>query len=694
MQLDSDLRARLGQLLASADRTVLRAIVARLKKVCTPACTLNCWEWCEANIIIPPLESPKRHGPYDTSLSPHVRRLMEFISHPTERVFVGRKSSQIGFTLAYLLIICFLAATAPRHVLYAMDSATEAKNISPRLKGLILGNASLSSVTTDDGEEDLHTLLLKLRAMNVWFIGSGAAGGAANKAAGLVFLDELDLYEKGGHDGHGFFHRALERIKDDPNGKFIAGGKPEGFDFPTNINFLYGTREEIFLPCPRCGHYQPIHLERFRYDHCKDLAGHWDFPKVAAETYVECENALCRFAIRDEQKPAMLRDYKCVAMNKGGDDWRRKPGWVSLWVNDLTSIRPQHHWGNIATQFITAQGDPAALRTFFHGVLARPAAEQKTEVSKSDLAKLNGGYEHGCMPKRPAINPITGDASIVLCADNQGNGEKKWVKLGLTPSGEAFVIDYGATLSFADLVIEADTPVWIGLRAPAEAELEAVKAEAVAAGRPYFELLRERYPDREFHVAAGGFIDEGHDTFVVRDFCLSTAPAPGQLPRFYPCKGIPRVNATEIVMEISGKFRTAKDGGEYITVYHFSDDDLKRELYIGRIGNFDAVKGTSGAIPRLWFPAYAEEWFLVELRQEKRGRVWMKGKRVWMWEKPKGDNDYGDALKMCFASWHILRPCFPDAAPAPAGVPDDDAEGGTGEAVMDEHGRIAREPAN
>lgn len=669
MSIDPDIQRLLAPLLARSDPVILAAIVAHLGTIYTPSCPLNAWQWCEANILIPPLESPKRHGPYDSSLAPHVRRLMEFVAHPTDRVFVARKSSQIGFTLAYLLIICFLAATSPRHVLFAMDSAVEARNISARLKRLILYNYSLSKITTEDGEEDLQNLLLKLRAMNVWFVGAGAAGGFANKAAGLVYLDELDLYEINTKKGHETFHRALERIKDDPQGKFIAGGKPEAYDYPTNKNFLLGTREEIFLPCPHCGHYQPIHFERLKYAHCKDLAGAWDFSAVVNETYLECENSLCRGRIRDEDKPVMLRNYKCVAMNRGQDDDKPIPDWVSLWVNDLTSIQPQHRWGRIALQFITSLGSPAALRTFFLGVLARPPMEQKSEVSKADQAKLNGGYDHGCMPKRPAINPDTGEAAIILCADNQGNGEKKWVKLGLTSTGEAFVIDYGQTLAFQDLTVEADEPVWLGLRAPAESDVEAAKAEAVATARPYFDVLRERFPGREFFTASSGLIDEGHDTFTVRDFCHSTKPSPELPPRFFPCKGIAKVNATEMVMEIPDKFRTAKDGGEIITVYHFSDDDLKRELYIGRIGGFDAMKGapasdgatwkTNKGVPRLWFPAYAEEWFLQELRQEKRALVKHKGKMVWMWEAPKGANDYGDALKMCFAAWHILRPCFP-----------------------------------
>ncbi|MDR1284515.1 MAG: phage terminase large subunit family protein [Opitutaceae bacterium] len=675
--LDADTRHALAAVLARTDPLIHAALARLLSTIFVPSCPLNCWQWIEANIRIPPLESPLRHGPYDSQLQPHVRRLMEFITTPGERVFIALKSSQIGFTLAYLLIICYLAATAPRHVLFAMDSASESKNISARLKRLILYNHTLANVTTDEGEEDLHNLILKLRAMNVWFVGAGAAGGFANKAAGLVILDELDLYELNTKKGHETFHRALERIKDDPTGKFIAGGKPEEYDYPTNINFRHGTREEIFLPCPHCGHYQPIHWESFRFEHCKDLTGKWDLPMVQTETYVECENGLCPGKkIREDHKLAMLPHYKCVSTNKGQDDHKPIPGWVSLWVNDLTSSQPQHAWGNIAIDFITRQSIPGGLRTFFHGVVARPSPQQKTEVTKSDLNKLNGGYDHGCIPKRPAINPRNGNAAIVLCADNQGSGEKKWVKVGFTPGSEAFVIDYGICMGLHDLLIEARTPVWHGLRTPPEKHLEELQTLALATNRAYADILREHYPDREFYTASTGLIDEGYDTFVIRDFCHSSGSgAPGAGPFFYPCKGIARAQATDFVMEIPDKFRTQKDGGEYITVYHYSDDDLKRELYIGRIGGFDAIKSSGSTIPRLWFPAFTEEWFLTELQQERRELVMHKGRRRWMWIEPQGPNDFGDALKECFAAWHIIRPHFPEADPPPPPPPPDPEDG-------------------
>jgi phage terminase large subunit GpA-like protein len=595
---------------------------------------------------------------------------MDFVNAPAaeQKELIIRKSAQLGFTLAYLIIICYLAATRPTHVLFAMDSAKEAKNISARLQRLLTTNTALAGVFTDEGEDDLQNLLLRLRGMLVHLGGSGAPGFYANKSIGLAILDELDRHMAAAGGKHAnTIDLARDRLKKVEEGKIIGGGTPASFEGETNQNYLTGTREELHGECPHCHHLQPIRWERIRFEHCKALDGKWDYARVLNETYLQCENELCTEPIREHHKAYMLHPdrVKWVEHNDGKDDWPRALGRCSLWINDLYSRDVQTSWGRIAVKWLDAQKSPSKLLNFFNETLGCPQKDQKTEITKSDLHKLNGGYQHGCMPKMPAFNPATGAAAILMGVDNQGSGERKWVKLGLTPEGEAFTIDYGRCMSFQELIVEADKPVWIGFEAPPEKELEAIREKCLAEERDYFAALRERYPERKFFTVTVGFIDEGHDTFVVRDFCHSTAdPARGLPPRFFPCKGIGKVHAVALVEEIRNKFRIAKDDptAPFVTVYHFSDDDLKRDLYIGRIGGFDAIKSGKSATPRLWFPAYTEDEFFEELAQEKRGQIKHKGKLVWMWLPPKGPNDWGDAVKMVFACWHIVKAEFPLAA--------------------------------
>lgn len=662
----ADLVARIRELMARVNPDVHVVLAERLSRIYAPACTLNCWQWAEKNIRLTPEESRERSGNYDTAETVYVRRMMEFITRPEEREFIIRKSSQLGFTLAYLIIICYLAAVAPTHVLYGMDSIQQAKKISARIERLLTTNAALEGCLIGSPDATLQTLLLKLRGMDVVLAGSGSEGQYANMPAGLVILDELDLHQPGVNARANTIDAARERLKQAARGgKLIAGGKPQEFNGETNLNYLTGTREQIYVPCLKCGFEQPLVFDQkfFRFEHCKDTAGNWDLPRVLADTHCLCQNELCGARINEEDKPAMLRAYKCVATNRSQDDWKPFPGRVSMWVNDLISLSRQNSWGNIAAKFIDSQGSPSKLRVFFNGVLALPQQEAKTEITKSDLHKLNGGYGHGCIPKRPAINPQTGAAAILIGCDVQGSGEKKWVKVGICPDGEAFVVDYGRSLHLDDLRAEAAEPVWLGFEVPPARELDAIKERCLAEGTDYHTALRAAYPDREFFTMSVGGVDEGHDTFIVRDWCYATGDSstvPPTPPLFFPFKGISRVHAIGLVNEISDKFRTAKtDDAPFITVYHFSDDDLKRDLYVGRIAGFDAIKAGKSTVPRLWFPAYTEEEFFAELTQEKRAQIRHKGRLQWMWLPPKGANDWGDALKICLGLWHVIKDEFP-----------------------------------
>lgn len=650
--------------LARINPEVHAAFAAALSRLYAPGHGLNCWAWAHKYIILTPEESRDHHGPYDGTLTIYIRRLMDFVTSPAdqEKELIIRKSAQLGFTLAYLIVICYLAATSPTHVLFAMDSGKEAKNISQRLQRILTTTPALSGVFTDEGEDDLQNLILRLRGMIVYLSGSGSAGAFANKSVGLAILDELDkhLPAPGGHANT--IDLARDRLKKVQQGKLIAGGTPSTWTGETNQNFLTGTQEELHAPCPHCDHFQPFRWEQIRFEHCKDLTGAWDTARMLAETFLECE--ACHQPIREAHKAKILPRARWVVHNTGQGDDKPFPGRVSIWINDLYSQDPQTSWGRLAVKWIDAQRSPSKLKNFFNETLGLPQKEAKTEITKSDLYKLAGGYEHGCVPKAPAVNPATGLAAVVVTSDVQGT-ERKWVKTAFRHDGEMFIVDYGRCLSYAELVAIAAEPVWVGFTRPPKDELEALRAEAIATGGDYFAMLRARYPGQIWHTASVGLIDEGHDTFAVRDFCHSTGdPLTGAPPLFFPCKGVSHVSPRELVEEITDKFRTAKEGTDapFITVYHFNDDAMKSDLYLGRIGHFDAIAKGKSSVPRMWIPAHAEAEFVDELCQEKRGLIMHRGKPTWMWIPPTKPNDWGDAVKMALALWHVIKSEYP--APA------------------------------
>ncbi len=637
-------------------------IAAMLARVFAPRSTLTTREWISRHIIIPPEESPERHGPFVPS-HPQ-RRLFEFMDRPGEREFIGLKSTQAGLTQAALLAIAQRAATAPIHTLYSMNSATDVRNISTRLRRLIRANPSLAHLLPPGsaGEDELQNAVFHLRGMECWFIGSGSRGGFANKTAGIVVLDELDIHAPDPDQPVDTLDRARERLKEITNSKLIAISKPESFTGQTNQNFLTGTREELHLPCPRCARViLPRHAD-LQFGHCRDLAGAWDYAAILADTWLQCP--ACLGHIKQSEKSAMLASPLAgyIATNLGTDRWKPYPGRVSIRVSDLTQPGEKNSWGALAAQFAAAQENPSALITYFHGRLASPRQEKKTELKTADLRQLCGPYPRGTCPVEPAHDLADPTLPAAWMAVDKQLAHYRWTKNLFTRRGEQFVVDYGHAELYDELLSIADEPIWINCPPIPTEQLDHLRAEASATQRDFYALLRERHPAHPFVICPYGIIDEGHDTFGVRDFCARTQAAPtGCL--FFPAKGGDSRLARSLVDVVTDRFFTTQTAeqsngavadAQLITVYTFLDSGMKQEIYLGCIGDFEKIKTGRSHTPRLWLPrdlGSEPEWlqFLDELCQENRG-LNPRGHMVWL--PPKSCNDAGDTVKLARVFWH------------------------------------------
>ena len=654
----------------------IRALVVEiLSRIYMPRSSLNGWEWCERHIIIDPEESRDNHGPYSTLETIYVRRVFEFITRPDERELIIMKSAQLGFTLAYMLIVCYVAATAPTHVLYAMHSAKKAKEISTRIQRLLTRNRALSATLLGEPEETLQNLLLKLKGMFVVLTGSGSAGEFDAASFGLVILDELSRHKAGARQSANTIDLARDRIKEVATGKLLAGGTPEEATDETVRNFLTGTREELHIACPSCGTYQSLDFERLRFGFCKNERGEWDYARIHREAYLECAGLAsptpCHHRFRNTDKRRLLRPdcIRWTPTNTGHDEHKPYPGRASVHINDMYSLREQTTWGHIASQWVDAQKSPSKLRRFYNRVLGRPRLDRSVHLTLDAIRALAGGYDHGCTPVSPAITP-SGAAAIVLFADQQATCVK-WAKAAFSTTGECWIIDYGivslesGSEARRDHLLEiAARPVYVGLHYPSPAFMAAAESDAITTRRPLLDILRERHPG-EWHagIVVGG-IDEGNgnggETVDTRRWCLKKT---GML--FFPTKGSDARSVHDLVVARTGKFFVDEHP---VTVYHFCDDDLKTELYISRIAGAEQIRRGESEVPALHLPADPAPDFCEELSQESRDEVFWKGKRVIRWLEPKGPNDFGDAVKGCLVMWHTIRSVF-EKPPAPGSPP-------------------------
>lgn len=611
--------------------SVRAALAAVFFFVFRPRPNVTVWEWADdGNIILrQTTESQDYAGEFTSSLTPHTRFLMEFatdrfgsnIKFPegsegvSWKEFIFMKSSQSGVTLAVLIIITFLAANIPCNIIYTIDSTKEVTRINKTRLQPMLKDCKATKSRLSEDEDKLSNQTLYLNGLTIYLTGAYSAGTLANKSAGFVFADELDNHPPQPQGEANSIDLLRDRTKKVLNGKLVAFSKPKGEEDILNQEYLTGTRHKCFVPCPHCNQFQELVWKRVRFHHCRDKNGVWDQARVLKETFYECEH--CSKPIYEHHKITMLDGLEWRPTNFGQDEHKPALGKISAHISDLYSLFPNMTWGHLAVLWINAQGNISKLKAFFTGNLALPWKEKKVEVKPEDIWRMCGAYEHGHCPRPP---------SVVLMASDVQQDVKKWVKIAFMADGEAFVVDYGSCLSYKELLVEADKPVIVDDWGDTPEE------------------------DRINPVVLIGLIDEGHDQKGVRDFCQETDE------RFYACKGRGGIQVKDIVEEKTNF--THND--EPIIVYFFSDDDFKAELYSTRIGKFREIEKSANAgerhpVPRLWFPKNPDPDFIKEHCQEKKEKVMKRGRWAWEWQEPKEANDWGDATKMCFVDWYLIK---------------------------------------
>jgi len=574
--------------------------------------------WAEKNIWLDNKESIDNPGPYKKTQSIYAPRLLDaFMNDPQWRTLVVMKSSQSGFTLHCLILICRKIAEIFTSIIYVIDSKPKAEDLSTkRLQPMIRSCKALLMDAVASVDAKLQTLTYELPNAIIRLAGSGSAGQVSSYPADIVFGDELDKWVKAAREAHKWL-LLIQRIKKSEYGKAIGFSTPTTEDGITNVEFLAGSQHRYFVPCPHCGHHQLCDHEHMVFSHCKDDNGTYDLNRVLRETFMRCES--CAGKIEEDHKPAMfaLGEWRPTNFKKIEVEGSKQtipawePGAMSAHISDFYSIHAKSTWGVIMCEFLQAQGSADKLHNWNNGRAGIPNKKTVANIQFKHILRLRGSYKRGTLPVMPCI--------ATLQVDNQGD-HQKWVSMGWLPNGTRYVIDYGITINRSEIKEIALRPI--------------------------------QTPEREIIIQKGIMDEGGKDgtTYEVRRFCH------GLYPHFFPCKGRGGIQVKNTIFFSDSKL--SKGGEEIIPVCHFDDDAFKRELYIDLIKKHDAEKCRELDLPRIWFPVDIDEDFVRELCGEELVKeIDANGVEAYVW-KPKPPNDYGDCIKMGGVLWNVIAHKF------------------------------------
>jgi len=579
-------------------RAVREFVAGCLAGIYAPEPDEEIWEWAERVMKIPKTENGEMAGqPWSSYYSPYVRVIMEWVKKPGKSEMWVKKSSQVGITMAALLIICWFIQHRSGAIGYAIDTIEEARRISKvRLQKWLTQNKILEEMGED--EDDLANLTFYLSNITVYMMGAQSGSTFANKSTALFILDELD--EHAFIEGQGTTaDLARDRCKVPKNSKILGFCTPGASGMITKEHKA-GTQEEIVFPWPCCGHEQALKWEAFVFstDEFRDLADELDLEKVLHGAFFRCE--CCGGKLLDHQKLDAMKECREVVTNP-----KAPPGIRSLHIWEAYSAFVT--FGELAVEWIKAQGDKTKIERFVRGRKAEHYEETGGVVTTSELLELRGAYRRGECP--PNVTP----ALYVMAVDIQDGFLLKATKSVFDSAGDLYVIDWGEFVSLAELEAFADIPLLT----------------------PAGEM-----------VVQCGLLDEGNDKEEVWRYCLETRP------RFFPVKGRGGRQVTNLVATSSGWL-----DGQQVISYHVDDYRFKWSL-LNSLRRKHYSEKRQETIKRVILPANSneDEIFLSELTNE----IPVKTKNkfnfdFWDWKK-RGPNDFWDTLKYTLAIRVIMAP--------------------------------------
>lgn len=606
-------------------------------------------DWARRYIKLSQAESGDFPGDYDPDLNPLPIFLWEVYRSGLYDEIIIKKSSQSGFTLAVFILICWFVVFVKRNFIYAIDSEEEVEKIVPERLSPLLRTCEPASRLIRFGLRAFTTTLLRFKGFVGYCTGAKSLGKVSNKSAGLVVLDEVTALEKTLSAGvvKKIVGEMRARLKKQTNGFFIELSKVGEWEGMINQDYLDGSQHKCFVPCPHCtatnsgllSGYQVIEWEQIKFGHCKDLLGGWDIDRVERETYFECIH--CKKAVLESQnKPWMIKHRQFRQTNFGEDpDHKPMSRRCSVEITDLYSTFPKLTWGKLAAKFcgyFDARGQVKnidGLKEFFRDHLARADKAKEIRTEESNILKMTGGYTRGQCPIVPR--------RILMGVDRQGD-HWKWVKAGFNWEGDCWIIDWGTTLNPAPLIEEADKPVIIK-RWPAHI--------------PEAERINP--------VVYRGLVDNRFDQLNVRDFVVSTflGQAADGTPdyRFHCCYGLAKHTAKNLKDIVSpGPLSKPNAYHKHYPIWNYaiSVNNFNTEIHQNRFGRFKQIldarnegKDPPPGIRRITFPFDLEDDFVREITRETFERDEKTGR--WDWKDVR-DNDWGDAMRYCFAGWYLI----------------------------------------
>jgi phage terminase large subunit GpA-like protein len=631
---------------------ILRSMV---KAALKPRPIQRVWQWIDDHVSIPLLVGSTNPGPMDTALVPPMRGLYQLYWMSRVHFFTLAKSARVGGTLLAICCVLHKISTWPGPILWVDPTRKTALRFSrSELQPHIMEcppahELAVISKTT------WTTTEMQFKANTLGLVGAGSAADLGGRQAELVVLNEREKFRQDQLAEAPADQLAVVRSKQFRHTRKVLSNSTPTIDSGNHWqDFLAGSQDYCYLPCPHCSKANPKGWKAPPLDKCDvrrsplsyepGLKGWQRFtffteekevpftragkPLPDGETRIEKTGqfhfAHCKKKGRDDYDLAKVEQettYQCGECSKEIEhtdlNWMLRRWWWRphnakapldhISAHFWAAYSPFEHWGQLAKKFLLARGSISKMHDLYNSDFGVPFVRHATTLKDSDIdlvVKRSPDYALRELPKAPIF--------IDMNVDVQGFGFWWTVRAwGIDwehqdwPTWSA-LIDYGMAVSWEQIE-----------------EIAGLKKQDDGKRNGY------TFDGVDYHVMQG-LIDSGFEAQQgkkVYEFCKKHADV------FNPSKGGSR-------QHLRGKFITeAPVSDDELMLLWYWDDHFKQSLY------YECIKEGKR---NWWLPRDVGGDYRAQLTAERTVEAKQKNGTIaleWVVEGEQG-NHLGDCEKM------------------------------------------------
>lgn len=400
--------------------------------------------WCARELRLPAETGPSA-GPLDFAAYPFAPGIIDAADDPDVEQIVIVGGTQWGKTTILLSMLASLAVLRPAPAILVAPDKIELRKIRNRFYAMALETPALAPRIPPRHRWNLSEIDFGSSLCHLAYTGNPQR--VSGLSCRVVLLTETDRSHHAMREGA--LHKLVqERVKAWHNFLIVFEGTPTDDDSVIAAKFEASNQQRFLVPCPRCGHFQPLRFFPHKegpYAGCggvlglKNGDGDWLTPDQArGAAYYVCEKG-CR--IEQHEKPGMVS--RGVWCPKGCDV--QPDGTLSgeplrsrriCGFGDLNSLyAPAITVGRMAAEYLSSRDKPEEYRSFHNNWLGLKYTPQVKTPKSLDLhRRLAGGHPRRGVP--PGAIFLTAGADV-------HDDDTHWVVRAWGEGCTSWLVDWG-----------------------------------------------------------------------------------------------------------------------------------------------------------------------------------------------------------------------------------------------------------